>query len=110
MAANQARERLRSAVSDGIPALSPTEAPAWPQRPAAKGLRPRLQDCQRRAPLCWLPPSQSWLSCVRAGVVLPPKGPLRPSLPIRHLLGLVLPAPHPPRRGNPGGRPLWVTE
>ena len=34
MAANRARELLRSAVSDGIPALSPTEA--------AKGLWPRV--------------------------------------------------------------------
>lgn len=71
MAANQARELLRSAGPDGIPALSPTEAPAWPQRPAAQGLRPGFQDC-------WLPPSQSWLSCVRPEAVLPPKGPLCP--------------------------------
>lgn len=63
MAANQARELLRSAVPDGgIPALSPTEAPAWPQRPAAQGLRSGFQDCWPRGPLCWLPPCQSWLS------------------------------------------------
>lgn len=67
MAANRARELLRSAVSNGIPALSPTEARGLPSALQRRACGPGSEGCWCRLPLCWCPPSQSWLSSVPAG-------------------------------------------
>lgn len=61
--------------------------------PVAQGLRSAGAGCPAAGSL----PLRAGSALSRPGVVLPPKGPLCPSLTIRCLLGFVLPAhPHPP--------------
>lgn len=95
MAADPARELFRSAVSGGIPALSPTEAHGLAPVPCCEG--PVAQVRRTTGSGCPSPSSlrfRAGSALSRLGVMLPPKAPLCPSPMIRHLPGFVLPA-HP---------------
>lgn len=80
MAASRARVLLRSAVSDGIPALSPTEAHGLAPTPCCRGPVAQVQrTAGARSPSPSSLPLSAGPALVRPRAMLPTKGPLCPA-------------------------------